>query len=460
MPKRSSQKQLFDLDPPPPSAAEGPAAPATPPATSEEAIVTAVSRVATPPPGSLEGKKIYVVDANSLIHQVFHALPPMSSPQGEPVGAVFGFSRDLFYLLEEKRPDYLFCAFDLPGKTFRHAMYEPYKEQRPAMDVDLASQLPLIRQVIEAMGVPALGLESFEADDILATLAQICGERGGHCFLVTGDKDCRQLIADRVVVYNIRKDQAIDREALWADWGVAPEQVVDFQALVGDSVDNVPGVPLIGPKFARQLLQQYGTLDSVLEHAKEVSGAKRKQSLLENRPKALLSRDLVRLNRHVPVPIDWDAGRVGRIDRRRLEDLFRRFGFRTLVDRVDALASRFGQPAAPTPPPRAEVRCHLVDTPEKLASLVEQLQRQTILSVDLETTNLWPRWAKIVGLAVTWKEDEAWYVPLRGPAGDCCLDPQPALDALRPVLENAAIEKIGQNLKYDMIVLRASNWPG
>jgi DNA polymerase-1 len=419
-------------------------------------MASAVSLVATPPPDSLEGKKIYVIDAHSLIHQVFHALPPMSSPQGEPVGAVFGFSRDLFYLLEEKRPDYLFAAFDLPGKTFRHEMYRPYKEHRPEMDVDLASQLPLIRQVIEAMGVPALGRESFEADDILATLAQICGQRGGQCFLVTGDKDCRQLITDRVFVYNIRKDQVIDRQALWEDWGVAPEQVVDFQALVGDSVDNVPGVPLIGPKFARQLLQQYGTLESVLDHAGEVPGEKRKQSLQENRTLAMLSRDLVRLNRQVPVPIDWNAGRVGRIDRQRLADLFRRFGFRTLVERVDSLAGRFGQPAATPPVPRTEVRCHVVDTPEELASLIQQLRRQTILSIDLETTALWPRWAEIVGLAMTWKDDEAWYVPLRGPAGERCLDPQPTLDSVRPVLENAAIEKIGQNLKYDMIVLRSA----
>ena len=424
--------------------------------TPEPAMAPAASLVATAPPDSLEGKTIYVVDAHSLIHQVFHALPPMSSPRGEPVGAVFGFSRDLFYLLEEKRPDYLFCAFDLPGKTFRHEMYQPYKQQRPAMDIDLAPQLPLIHQVVEAMGIPALGLESFEADDILATLAEICGPRGGRCFLVTGDKDCRQLISQQVFVYNIRKDQVIDSAALWEDWGVVPEQVVDFQALVGDAVDNVPGVPLIGPKFARQLLQQYGTLESVLDHAADVPGAKRKQNLLASRAQALLSRELVRLNRHVPVPIDWNGGQVGRIDRPRLQELFRGFGFRTLAERVDSLAGRFGQPEAAVPVPRAEVRCNVVDTPEQLAALVEQLQRQTVLSIDLETTDIRPRWAEIVGLAMTWKEDEAWYVPLRGPAGECCLDPQPTLDALRPVLENPAIGKIGQNLKYDMIVLRSA----
>ena len=218
---------------------------------------------------------MWVIDAHSLIHQVFHALPEMTSPKGEPVGAVFGFTRDLLYLLEEKKPDYLFCAFDLPGKTFRHAMYDEYKIQRAEMPEDLVPQIPAIRRVIAALGIPALSCESYEADDVLATVARLTDELGGQCFLVTGDKDCRQLITDRVKVFNIRKNEVFDRDALQAEWGIAPEQVVDFQALVGDSVDNVPGVPLIGPKFARQLLEQYGTLEAVLDHAGDVPGAKR-----------------------------------------------------------------------------------------------------------------------------------------------------------------------------------------
>ena len=160
--------------------------------------------------------------------------------------------------------------------------------------------------MLEVLGIPALGCEGFEADDILATVARITDELGGECFLVTSDKDCRQLITDRVKVFNIRKNAFIDREALKEDWGITPEQVVDYQALVGDSVDNVPGVPMIGPKFARQLLEQYGTLEAVLDHASEVAGAKRKENLIKFRDQALLSRDLVRLDTHVPVAIPWD----------------------------------------------------------------------------------------------------------------------------------------------------------
>jgi len=408
----------------------------------------------SPSPERLEDRTVYVVDAHALIHQLFHALPEMTSPQGEPVGAVYGFARDMVYLLEIKRPDYLFCAFDLPGKTFRHALYEGYKKDRPAMPDDLVPQIESIRRLIDALAIPALACESFEADDVMATLARLVEERGGRCCLVTSDKDCRQLISDRVTLLNIRKDQVFDRAALSDDWGISPEQVADFQALVGDSVDNVPGVPLVGPKLARQLLQKYGTLEGVLDHAAEVSGAKRRQNLMEGRQQALLSRQLVRLDRHVPVAVDWGAGRVGSMDGGRVRELFREFGFQSLAEKADALGGKWGVPRAKQAEVRAEYR--LVDTPEALEAFVDQLRRQTCISLDTETTNVWPRWAEIVGLSFAWKEDEAWYLPVRAPAGEPCLDRAETLEALRPVLEDEAIEKVGQNLKYEIIVLRAA----
>jgi DNA polymerase-1 len=423
------------------------------------------------PPESLAGQTVWVIDAHSLIHQVFHALPEMTSPRGEPVGAVFGFTRDLLYLLQEKKPDYLFCAFDLPGKTFRHALYDRYKIQRVEMHEDLVPQIPAIRRVIAALGIPALGCESYEADDILATVARITQQRGGRCFLVTGDKDCRQLITERVKVYNIRKDEVIDEEKLREDWGVTPAQVVDFQALMGDSVDNVPGVPLIGPKFARQLLEQYGTLEAVLEHGAEVPGAKRKENLLKYRDQAILSRELVRLSADVPLPIDWNAGRAGRIDREAARQLFHEFGFRAMTQKLDAVAkaeggggkaegggssvqhSTFDIQHSSSPP--APVT-HLVDTPEAFDEFLAQLRLQKCISLDTETTSVWPRWAKLVGMSFNWSDREAWYLPLRAPADQRPLDPQATLSALRPILEDPAVEKIGQNLKYDMVVLRAA----
>jgi DNA polymerase-1 len=440
-----------------------------------------------PQPESLLGQTVWVIDSHSLIHQVFHALPEMTSPKGEPVGAVFGFTRDLLYLLEQKKPDYLFCAFDLPGKTFRHAMYAEYKIQRAEMHEDLRPQIPAIRRMIAALGIPGLGCPSFEADDVLATVARVTTELGGQCFLVSGDKDCRQLITDRVKVFNIRKNEVFDGAALYAEWGISPQQVVDFQALVGDSVDNVPGVPLIGPKLARQLLEQFGTLETILDHAGDVPGAKRQENLRKFRDQALLSRDLVRLDAQVPVAIDWNAGRSGQIDLEAALALFHDFGFRGIGQKLTALVrgmgagepgtgddaerergegseeretpSRVSSSLSPLPSPLSPsvpFTAHLVDTPEAFEAFLAQLRQQKSFSFDTETTSVWPRWAKLVGMSFAWNEQEAWYLPLRAPEADRHLDATAVLAALKPILEDPGREKIGQNLKYDMIVLRGA----
>ena len=400
---------------------------------------------------SPRGKTVWVLDTHSLIYQVFHALPEMTSPAGEPVQAVFGVLRDVLALLAVKRPDYLFAAVDLPGNTFRHEIYGQYKIQRSAMPDDLVPQIPLVHKVFEALGVPVIGLEGFEADDIMATIARLAEAEGADCVLVTSDKDCRQLITDRVRLYNIRKEQIYDAESLLADWGICPGQVVDFQSLVGDPTDNVPGVPLIGPKIAGELLNKYETLEGVLDHAGEVSGQKRKQNLLGGRQQAMLSRSLVKLDANVDVKIDWASARVGQIDRSAVQELFDRYGFRRLGDQLDALAG-----ASDDKPAEIKANYRLVDTPETLDELVAEMTRQDRISVDTETTNIWPRWAKIVGYSFSWKDNEAWYVPVRAPIESRCLDPDKTLAALRPVLEDPSIEKVGQNLKYDMIVLRSA----
>ncbi len=401
-------------------------------------------------PAKLKGKTVYVVDSHSLIFQVFHALGEMTGPHGEPVSAIFGFARDLFYLLREKKPDYLMCAFDRSGPVFRHEKYEAYKADRGEMPEDLRAQLPNIRRLLDALGVPVLDYENFEADDVIATIARLCDEAGANCLMVTGDKDCRQLITDRVKIYNVRKDQVFGAAELAAEWGIRPDQVVDFQSLVGDAVDNVPGVPLIGPKLARQLLEQFGTLDNLLDHADEVPGAKRKQNLREGREQALLSRQLVTLDRNVPIAVDWPAARTGHIDRDRTDALFEEFGFRGLREQLNELVGH----VAPEQVWKADYHC--VTSTEQLASLVEQLAGAAQISFDSETTSPRPRWAEPVGYSVAIRAGEAFYIPVRAPAGEPQLDPAATLEALRPVLENPAIEKVGQNLKYDMIVLRAA----
>lgn len=404
--------------------------------------ISATSESDRPQPG----QTVYVIDSHSLIFQVFHAIPEMTSPRGEPVSAVYGFLRDVLYLIQDHKPDYLFAAFDMPGPTFRHDLYDAYKADRSEMPEALASQLPKIEQMLDALAVPIVGKVGYEADDILATIARMCDEQQLQCRLVTGDKDCRQLITKHVSVYNIRKDEHFGSAELYADWGIEPRQVVDFQALVGDKIDNVPGVPLIGPKIARELLDTYGSLDEVLAHAAEVKGTKRSQNLQNHADDARMSRELVRLDAHVPVEFNWQAARPGGYNGGKLSELCNDFGFKGLGDRVIALADA-------KPVEKLDGHYVVVDTPVRLAELIAEMQSAERLSFDSETTSVNPRWAELVGLSLAWKPGEAYYVPLRCPAGEACVDQQEALDLLRPVLEDAALEKVGQNLKYDKIVL-------
>ncbi|MEX2026558.1 MAG: DNA polymerase I, partial [Pirellulaceae bacterium] len=335
----------------------------------------------------------------------------------------------------------------------------------------------------------------FEAYDILATIARKVEAAGGEWVLVTADKDCRQLITEKVKIYNIRKNEVYDAAKLLETWGIRPDQVVDFQALVGDPTDNVPGVPLIGPKNAQELLTKYGTLEEVLNHAHEISGAKRKENLMNGRQQALLSRQLVRLDTDVPLTVDWNVARVGRLRADVLGELCREAGFRQLAVRIGLLAKKFadsvqpsgaaapvavigdsGEEGCPAPEgglaalqegltesasPQApsdeapwEATYCAVTSLEELSRLVAEMARQKQIVFDTETTCVLPRWAEIVGYSFCWKAGEAYYVPVMAPAGEPRLDAAAVRDMLRPVLENATIEKVGQNIKYDAIVLR------
>ncbi len=419
----------------------------TNPVASVDAVAESVS---IPPPagGDLTGRTVFVIDSHSLIYQVFHALPEMTSPTGQPVGAVHGFIRDVLDILDKHRPDYLFCAFDFPKEvTFRHALYDQYKAHRESMPIELRPQIASIQRMLAAMGVPQLLREGFEADDILATIAHQTQQRGGTCYLVTSDKDCRQLITPQVKIFNIRKQEMYDADALMRDWGIRPDQVVDYQSLVGDSVDNVPGVPLIGPKFARELLEKHGSLDTVLLQADPHSKKKREQNLAIYSDQARLSRQLVRLDKDVPIDIDWEAGKVGGVNREATLELAREFGFRRLAEQL-------GQLTVAETPATWGANYQTVATPEELRRLVEIMLQQPRVSIDTETTSTSPRWAEIVGYSFAWQPGEAYYAPVRAMVGEPQIDPLVALEMLRPVFENPAIEKVGQNLKYDMIVLR------
>ena len=419
---------------------------------------------------------VFVLDTHGLLYQLFHALPPMSSSRGEPVGAVFGFTKDLFTLLEKHQPDALFCAFDLPGQTFRSEIYTEYKANRSTMPDDLRPQIGFVHEILDAMNIPRLALQGFEADDIMATAARMTAEQDKNCVIVTSDKDCRQLINEHVSLFNLRKGLFYKVDELLADWGIRPDQVVDFQSLVGDSTDNIPGVAKIGPKTATELLQQFGTLEGIYENISKVTG-KKKEYLLNGKELAYLSRQLVALKTDVPIQMDWTP--YSGFDAEKLRTLFQRFGFKSLMGKLDTAQERMGisPPVTDRKNFTAENRgtnaaplvhvfpqnplYHLIDTPEKFADFFAQLQQQPLFSFDTETAPLEdrfeatsPRYTVLVGMSFAWSGNEAWYLPFRGPLGSLVLPLQDTLEQLRPILEDPEIKKIGQNLKYDIVVLK------
>jgi DNA polymerase-1 len=454
---------------------------ASSPAPSSPVTVPVPAAPTAPPdlPQSLADTTAYLIDAHSLIYQVFHAMPEMTSPSGQPVGAVQGFIRDIVDLLENRRPDFLLCAFDAPGTNFRHDLFAEYKAHRDEMPADLQLQIPAIHRLLAALGVTVFATPGYEADDVLATISRELDEAGGHCYIVTSDKDCRQLITDRVRMFNIRKNEIFDDVALHAVWGITPKQVVDFQALVGDSVDNIPGAPGIGPKTATELLAKYGTLDNLYAHLEEIKQPKRRESLINFKDQVYRARELARLDCRVPIVVDWQVARVGRINRDEIAALCREFGFRQLLTRIERLADKLALPpqlaaaaayqeetpatllneepvVLPFVEAPWEANYKTVSTREELLALCAEMSQQPRLSFDTETTAMNARWAELVGCSFAWKPGEAYYVPFRAPAGEPQLDPAIALPLLKPILESPQIAKLGQNIKYDAIVFRAA----
>lgn len=395
----------------------------------------------------LDDSTVYVIDAHSLIYQVFFAMGDMTSPSGQPVNAVYGFVRDVLDIIEKKKPGFLICAFDKGSVTFRNELFAEYKANRDPMPDTLRSQIPLIQQMMDALGVPVMEIDNYEADDIMATVARQVDQRGGRCYLVTSDKDCRQLITPRVKLFNMRKNQIYDESSLMNDWGVRPDQVVDFQAMVGDSVDNVPGIPSVGAKTAQKLLDQFGSLDRLLAGVEQLKSKKQQEKIIANADLARLSRDLVRLDDQVPIETDWEAARIGNIDVQAAVDLCDQLGFRSLAQRINEL------PIAQAPA-KWEASYQLIGDSQALADLVNRLNRLPRFSFDTETTSANPRCAELVGFSFGWADGEAGYVPVRAPMGQAQIDQDTALELIRPLMENEQIEKIGQNLKYDMIILR------
>ncbi len=389
---------------------------------------------------------LYIIDAYSLIFQVFHAIPAMAGPAGQPTNAVFGTFRDLLNLIRSRSPDYLLAAFDGAGPVFRNDLYDQYKANRQAMPEDLQVQIPVIQQVFEGFNVPVFQESGFEADDVIATLARQAANRGLDVFICTADKDARQLLDDRIRIFNIRKSEVFDTETLLRDWGIRPDQVVDLLSLTGDSVDNVPGVPGIGLKTGAELLQKFGDLDTLLSRIDEVSGTKRRENLHAHADTARRARSLVELRLDVPIQLDWDQARYQSYNHAALKQLCVACGFHRFLDEIEPADSSAGTAWSP-------VGYQTIQSADQLDHLLQTLHDRERFALHTVSRDSNPLRGELLGIAFCWDNAHAAYIPLGGPTDSTDLDPASVLAALKPVLENPATAKIGHNLKADLLAL-------
>jgi len=393
--------------------------------------------------------EVYLIDGSAYIYRAYHAVAPLSNEDGMPTHAVFGFLNILKRLLKEKQPKYLAVAFDMRGKVFRHEMYPEYKANRPPMPDDLAVQIPYIKELVRAMNIPCFETQGVEADDIIATAAKVLSAQGQKVVVVSGDKDLLQLVDDVVVMWDPMKDKVMDISAVKEKYHVKPEQLLDCYSLMGDSSDNVPGVPGVGPKTAEKLINQHETLEGVYEALDDMKKSKLKERLGDNKEMAFLSRDLIRLKYDVDVPAELSGYLPLEPDEEKLTDLYTRLGFGSMVT--------IEKKAKPVPTQGFQ----LVQTNEDLQSLVTTLKKAPLLVIDTETTSLDVARATLVGISLCTDLDSAWYIPVghcteAGSLVEGQLEQSVVLEALRPLLESAELPKLGHNIKYDYSVLKKS----
>ncbi len=428
-----------------------------------------------------EKKTFYLIDASSYIYRAFYGVKGLTNSRGVPTNAVFGFEQMLMKVLNEKNPDYLCAVFDSPHPTFRHEMYEPYKAKRQKQPEDLSVQIPYIKDLVRFHGAPSMEERGLEADDLIAGLARRAREHSLRVVIVSGDKDLHQLVEDPdIVQWDPQRDRLYTEEGVEERFGVKPARIADYLALVGDSSDNVPGVPGVGEKTASKLIREWGSLDDIYTRIDEVEPAKLRSKLIENRRLAYLSRDLVILDKNLPGPFDPSDFVPSPPMKNELLGLYRELDFKGFLEAArkawgetgfvespdaektkahEADASATIEDGATGRPPRAEKsprRDRIVRSEEELAEIVTQLSKAGTFSIDLETTSRDAMLAKIVGIALSWENHNAVYIPVahNGPGSETQISADDVLRTLGPLIGDPKAEKVGQNLKYEWMVLR------
>ena len=410
----------------------------------------------------------YLIDGSGYIFRAYYALPPLSrKSDGLPTGAVSGFCSMLFKLLEDSRtddsthkPTHFAVIFDSAKKNFRNDIYSEYKANRTETPEDLIPQFEYIRKAVKAFSLPSIELINYEADDLLATYAKKIVDAGAKVTVISSDKDLMQLVSEKIRLYDPMKNKVLGEKEVFEKFGVKPNQVIDVQSLAGDASDNIPGVPGIGVKTAAELINKYKTLDVLLKNIEEIPQTKRRETLLENKDKAILSRKLVTLKDDVPIKEEPNSFIMKKVDKEKLFNFFREMEFNRLLSQA---ISFYGESQNSTLSQSGQVNgikgkniyikdyeCILDE--KKLDKWIKILGEQLVIAVDTETSSLNPREAKLIGVSFSYAPNKACYIPLDHK--EKSLKKEIVLKKIKPLLEDPSIKKVGQNIKFDFIVLK------
>ncbi|MBO6489331.1 MAG: DNA polymerase I [Pelagibacteraceae bacterium] len=409
----------------------------------------------------------YLIDGSGYIFRAYYALPPLSrKSDGLPTGAVSGFCSMLFKLLEDSRsddsihrPTHFAVIFDSARKNFRNDIYSEYKANRSEAPEDLAPQFEYIRKSVEAFNLPSIELSNYEADDLIATYTKQIIKVGAKVTVISSDKDLMQLVSDKVRLYDPMKSKVLGEKEVVEKFGVKPNQVIDVQSLAGDSSDNIPGVPGIGIKTASELINKYKTLDVLLKKAEEIPQNKRRETLLANKDKALLSRQLVTLKDDVPVKDELSSFILKEVQKEKLYDFLRKMEFNKLLSRTisfygETIKKKSELNTIKTQSSKINTKAYESIINEKsLDKWLKILNEQSVIAVDTETSSLNPLEAALVGVSFSYAPNKACYIPLAH-KNIKSLKKELVLEKIKPILEDPSIKKVGQNIKFDFIVLK------
>ncbi len=401
--------------------------------------------------------RLYLIDGSSYIFRAFYGIRQfLSNSKGLPTNAVYGFATMLLKILREEKPEYVAIIFDPKGKTFRHEMYKEYKANRKETPDDLKPQIPYIINLVEAFNIVSIQQEGFEADDVIGTVSKKAEKEGFEVTIVSGDKDMMQLISPNIKMLDTLKNKIFGAKEVKEKFGVEPERVTEVMGLMGDSSDNIPGVPGIGPKAAATLIQDYGDIENLLKNLKQIKKEALKNKLSEYREQARLSKKLCTIDINMNLTVGIEEMKVKELDSKRLISLFKKLEFASLLSRVELGDEKWMESgkARGRKPDALKKKYKIVLSEKELDKIIIQVKNKGLLSIDLETTSVFPMEAEIVGISISIIPHEAYYIPVghNYPGAPAQLKRDKVLGKLKPILEDKKIKKIGQNIKYEIIV--------